>query len=66
LGNAAAIFFGHPTRFFQESPHLIPYRLFQLITAYGAIIAYRLATEPITVRTGATIVAQGIHRIVFA
>ena len=66
LGHAAAIFASHPTRFFQESPHLIPYRLFQLIAAYGAIMAHRLATEPITVRTGATIVAQGVHRIVFA
>ena len=66
LVNATAIFVSHSMRFFQESPHLIPYHLFQLVAAYGAVIAHRLATEPVTVRTGATIVAQGVHRIVFA
>src|SRR5262245_3490998 len=66
LGNAAAIFASLPILFFQESRHLIPYRLFQLIAAYGVVMAYRLATEPITVRTGAMIVAHGVHRIVLA
>jgi len=33
LGNAAAIFASHSMRLFQESPHLIPYRLFQLVAA---------------------------------
>ena len=66
LVNATAIFVGHAVRFFQESLHLIPYHLFQLIAAHGAVVAHRLATEPVTVRTGAAIIAQRVHRIVWA
>ena len=66
LGNAAAVFVSHTTWFFQERPHLIPHHLFQLVAAYGSVIAHRLAAEPVTVRPGAAIIAQGVHRIVFA
>jgi hypothetical protein len=57
LGDATAVFVSHTTRFLQESPHLIPHHLFQLIAAYGSVIADRLATEPVTVRTSAAIIA---------
>jgi hypothetical protein len=66
LVNATEIFVGHAVRFFQESLHLIPYHLLQLIAAHGAVVAHRLATEPVTVRTGAAIIAQRVHRIVWA
>ena len=66
LGNATAIFVSHAVRFFQESSHLIPYHLFQLIAAHGSVVAHRLAIEPVTVRTGAAIIAQRVHRIVCA
>src|SRR6478735_541734 len=36
-----------------RSLHLIPYHLLQPIAAHGAVVAHRLATEPVTVRTGA-------------
>src|SRR4051794_1344327 len=66
LGDATVVFVSYATWFLQESPHLIPYNPFQLVAAYGSVIADRLATEPITIRTGAAIIAQGVHRIVFA
>ena len=63
-GHAAAI--SSATRCgFQESSHLIPHDLFQLIAAHGAVVAHCLAIEAVAIRADTAIIAQNVRRIVF-
>jgi len=64
-GHAPAILVSHAMWFFQESSHLIPHDLFQLIAAHGAVVAHCLAIEAVAIRADTAIIAQNVRRIVF-
>ena len=66
LSDAPTVFMGYAIRLLQESFHLVPNDLLQLVAAHGSVVAHRRAAEPVAVGASAAIIAQNVRRIVFA
>ena len=61
LSDAPTVFMGYAIRLLQESFHLVPNNLLQLVAAHGSVFAHRRAAEPVAVGASAAIIAQNVR-----